>query len=446
MFFMRATDTNSTRAWWIAAFALLLLATALQLFNASQTVINGGIRGDARDYVVYAINLDLHGVYGRQLVDGGNTPPPPDGLRAPGYPLFLSLFIDPRAKDLGLPAVVTAQALLGVATVLLCLLLFRRVLPPWWALGAAALVATSPHLINVSVYYLTESLFTFLLVLHLFALERGYAQESRRWLLFAGVALAASILVRPTTQYLVVFYAIALLLMRGISPRARIVALACLLVPVLVSSGAWAVRNIQTSGYAAHPVMQSNFLHHGMYINMMYKDDPKTYGYPYQFDPDSAALSGNTPAVVAAIIESASADPVRYAQWVLVGKPTQFLAWNLTESIGGPFIYAPVTSPWKDSTPFRLLSALTAGLHGMVMLLAVAGAALALWRWISLSAAPPGFVILAVVFLYFILLHMVGSPFPRYSIPLRPVCYGLAVYALHEVWQALQAQRSGANS
>lgn len=446
MFFMKATDTKATRSWWIAAFVILTLATALQLINARQTVIDGGIRGDARDYIAYAINLDRHGVYGRKLVDGGNTPPPPDGLRAPGYPVFLSLFIDPHAKDLGLPTVVTVQALIGSATVLLCLLLFRRLLPPWWALGATTLVATSPHLINVSVYYLTESLFTFLLVLHLVALERGYSLRSKRWLLLAGVVLAASVLVRPTTQYLVVFYAIALLFMRGISPRARVAALACLLAPVLLFSGAWALRNIQATGYASHPVMQSNFLQHGMYINMMYNDDPATYGYPYRFDPDSKALSGNTRAVIDAIIERAAAEPVRYAQWVLLGKPAQFLAWNLTESIGGPFIYAPIASPWKDSISFRLLSALAAGLHGMIVLLAIAGAVLALWRWTPLAAASPGVIILATVFVYFMMLHMAGAPFPRYSIPLRPVCYGLAMFALHDAWCWLKIRRTGASS
>jgi hypothetical protein len=30
---------------------------------------------------------------------------------------------------------------------------------------------------------------------------------------------------------------------------------------------------------------------------------------------------------------------------------------------------------------------------------------------------------------YFVAVHVVTAPFPRYAIPMRPVCYLLAVYA-----------------
>jgi hypothetical protein len=40
-----------------------------------------------------------------------------------------------------------------------------------------------------------------------------------------------------------------------------------------------------------------------------------------------------------------------------------------------------------------------------------------------------------MLLLYFTLIHMVGAPFPRYSFPLRPLFYGLALFPV----QVLQA-------
>jgi hypothetical protein len=36
--------------------------------------------------------------------------------------------------------------------------------------------------------------------------------------------------------------------------------------------------------------------------------------------------------------------------------------------------------------------------------------------------------------LYFLMLHALGSPFPRYSIPTRPIAYGLAMLPLQWLW------------
>lgn len=429
------TNEPGARRWWLAAGAILLLSLYLHLVTAHDTRIYQPVRNDARDYIVYALNLDRYDVFSRTPAPGG-VAPRPDALRAPGYPVFLSLLIDPSAPDLNLDRVIVAQALLGVLTVLLCLLLFRRVLAPGWALAATALTAISPHLVNSGAYFLSESLFTFLLALHLLCAERAWTLRSRGWLVAAGVVLALSILVRPTTQYLVVFYALALCSLRGLSPRARLGAVAVLLLPVVLASGLWGLRNLEQTGHFTDQTLQANFLQHGMYIDMMYDDDPKTRGYPYRADPQNAEIAGDTGKVLAALAGRALADPVRYAGWVLVGKPEQFFAWNLTESIGGPFVYPPLASPWLDNPLFKIIGAITRGIHVPLMLLAFAGAAIALYR----RDTQPLAAMLAVVFVYFVVIHMAGAPFPRYSIPLRPVSYGLALFALAAGWQFLKSR------
>lgn len=36
--------------------------------------------------------------------------------------------------------------------------------------------------------------------------------------------------------------------------------------------------------------------------------------------------------------------------------------------------------------------------------------------------------LLSLLMIYFIVLHMVGAPFPRYGIPLRPIIYGVSLW------------------
>ncbi len=77
-----------------------------------------------------------------------------------------------------MPRVLMAQALLGVGTILIYLLIFRTYLRPALALSAAGLTAISPHLVNSSVYILTECFFTFLVGAGLLALIAGIQRRS----------------------------------------------------------------------------------------------------------------------------------------------------------------------------------------------------------------------------------------------------------------------------
>jgi hypothetical protein len=37
----------------------------------------------------------------------------------------------------------------------------------------------------------------------------------------------------------------------------------------------------------------------------------------------------------------------------------------------------------------------------------------------------------SLLMLYFILVHIAGTPLPRYSVPLRPFIYGLSILGIH---------------
>ena len=92
-------------------------------------------------------------------------------------------------------------------------------------------------------------------------------------------------------------------------------------------------------------------------------------------------------------------------------------------------------------------------LHWPLMLLGLLGAATA-WvkpHWIATNEASiNGARFISAVVAYAIALHMVGTPFPRYGIPFRPLLYILAVSVLVAGVRAgvgrLKRRREGVNS
>lgn len=420
------------RHWYLVVIAIGLLSAAMFLTAVAQTRIDGPIRGDAQDYFAYAYNIKQYGIYSRDLPSAQS--PRPDALRAPAYPALLSLLLDESNIEKTLANIQYLQALLGTLTVLVYLSLFKRLMPPIWAIGAGLVTAISPHLINASVYLLTETLFTFLLGIHLFALERALRLKQVRWALAAGVLLALSLLTRPTTQYLLLAYLLAFVLWARQDWRTFGKYVLWLAVPVIIAFSAWSVRNQVSTGHTSDPVLTANFLQHGMYPNMMYQDRTDTYGYPYRFDPRNTELSGSVSKTLAAMSEQFQQEPQRYFSWYLIGKPIQFFAWNLTESVGDAFIYAPLKTPYLENKLFKSTHAIAAFLHPFLMLLSVLGIYYAVARK-NIAAA-----IFSLILLYFVALHMIGAPFPRYSIPLRPINYGLAFFALYQITQWLKTK------
>ena len=75
------------------------------------------------------------------------------------------------------------------------------------------------------------------------------------------------------------------------------------------------------------------------------------------------------------------------------------------------------------------------------MLLSVLGSVLVWWwswrtGWKDRSLLVPQLA--SLLLLYFISIHLVVAPFPRYGIPLRPACYLLAVWTGWQLWLRLQ--------
>ena len=60
---------------------------------------------------------------------------------------------------------------------------------------------------------------------------------------------------------------------------------------------------------------------------------------------------------------------------------------------------------------------------------------------IDVTATDSGARVVAALLLYFTILHIIGAPFPRYSVPLRPFQYGMALFGLHYIIAALKSRK-----
>ncbi len=221
------------RAWLLAILAAALLVRLIYIYlqNRYGLVHIKLVGPDARRYLELANSLWRHGVL---AYDGAH----PIASDVPGYPLFLAGL---RALfGPGLAAIQLAQAGLSAATVALVWWLGRRVFSPRAGLVAAGLCALYPFAFFFVVTPLTETLFSFwlLLFLALYAAAEGPALE-----LAAGLAAGAAAMCRPVAAGFAALLCIWGLVAPGRRRRALLLALG-----VALTVMPWTARNLADFG------------------------------------------------------------------------------------------------------------------------------------------------------------------------------------------------------
>ena len=402
----------------------------LRLQMVKKTEVHQPIRADAAKYYCCAHNLKQYGVYSTLSPDKlKGKEPTPDAHLTPGYPLFLLPFVEfPPTYEM-VDHILVTQAIISTLTILAALGFFRAFLTWPWALGAAFMVAISPHLVAVNTYLLTESLFTFFLVLFAWAMTRLVQQRNKLVALVAGLILGCALLVRPTLLYFLVFLIPALFLS---FPRKDAMKFALfLLIGFSMSYGPWVIRN-----WVVNPTPSTlalNSIHKGIYPNLMYDDDPKTYGFPNKFDPKWRKQK-NMSSLLKELLHRFEDEPLRYIYWYSIGKPIMFFSWDIIVGIGDVFIYPVFTSPYHNHVRlFDWTHRAMKASHGPVVVLALLTSIL-VWLPTAKSMLSDNGLIVArlasLIILYFIVVHIVGTPLPRYAIPLRAFIYGMAMLGL----------------
>jgi hypothetical protein len=427
-----------TRAPRLLLAMVLLLSVFVQLTCLSRTLVVAPLGSDAGEYFAYAWNLDRHQTFSRAPSwRDPQAPVVPDKLRAPGYPILLLALGTPEPSEDWALRFGLMQALLAVGSVLLTWLIGRQLLGATLAAAPALLVAINPFIATAAIFLLTETSFTFLLLasvlLGLRALREG---AHAGWALAAGLCLGACSLVRPTTQFLPPLLLAAAWLLPEWRRWRKPALLAFLAFGLAMAP--WLVRNAGVPATAPGQSLMVNSIVHGSYPRFMYKDNPRSLGFPYRFDPGLEAKNSDLGSAFRAIAAEAIEQPVRYASWYLLGKPYYFLSLEDVQSRDFE-IYELRHAPWYEDARFVAMGMASRALHWPLVLAALAAMLLLAWRPQRLRL-PPGQLaaaaFIAIVIAYAIALHMVAAPFPRYSIPFRPLLYVLALVAAQAAWRA----------
>lgn len=421
----------SARSILLSLLLIVLLGAALRFQAISSTIVESPIRADARVYYLSALNLERWGIFSR--ADPEPVPPKPDAFVQPALPWVISHFIEFPPTDRMLLRINLMQATLGTITILFTFGLFRLFAAPMQALGAALLTAISPHLVVMTTYLLTETLFTFLLVGGTCAFIAGTQKSQATLAIAGGVLLGLSALTRSTTEYLPLFLLpfLYVLLDRDRFLRIALPAMLAATVIILV----WKLRNLLATGGLGDPTLMVSALHHGMYPNFMFNGIPESLGIPYRFDPYTQQVNGAA-SVVTEILHRATEEPLRFAAWYAIGKPISLLSWNMIDGIGDIFIYPVTATPYLDRPLFLATRAVALWLHAPLSIAAVTGCGISLLRpqWLRLSddlRFPAQ--LCALLVLYFFAIHIVGAPYPRYGIPLRPLIYGFGLFTITRI-------------
>ncbi len=419
-----------------------------------ETVIRSPIRADARQYVIYALNLINHKTFS---VEYPSDSPTPDSFRSPGYPAFISLALLMSGEKY-YQSIQYSQVLLSTLMIPATYLLGTAFLPLWGALTAAFLVALSPHLVTSASYVLTETLFGTLLTVALLLFSLAIGRSKRSLFVISGLFFGLAYLVNEVALFLPFGMGIILIFTTGSETKGEwskkilknpfIPGVITLIVTFSLIAGSWMIRNMISipPGGKSGKERALITLVHGTYPGFIYKN-PRYKYYPYREDPEFEKYTESYSSFARIFLERFKERPLRHVTWYLFEKPYYIWSWNIIQGQGDVYIYPVVKSLYQKSSLANSTRVLMKILHPAVMILSLGAIVLMLKQLISGGEQDSRvLVLLFVPIIYFTLIYTVFAPLPRYSIPLRPILYLFSVWALTMFVGLIREKRAGVDS
>lgn len=413
---------------WVIAVASALLAIGARWYFVThaqvyQPLDRAGYWGDAQEYYWYAWNLVHHGVFSQDF-GGALHPVIADSYRDPGYPVFLALFMALTGSfEEWYASVLLSHVVLGGITVACIILALRRTLPWWMLTLVGAGLALWPHSVSITAYVFTENLSAPLWAAAVLAIREASVRNSLPWTIAAALALAAAGLTNSVLAPLVLPLA-AMLGWKRLLPT-RLVAI--LVILVVITMGAWAIRNasVTTGPSSAHRIA----------MNLVQGSWP-TYHMAAQLDARHVEAGTATMRAIGNEITAFDASPAAGWQmmWQRISRsPGTHLAWYLSKpallwgwqvGLGAGDIYVAPTrnSPYVTQPFWRGMEAVAFSLNYVIALLALGGVGVALWQ----RGCDPSLLVLAVTVTWVTLVYGALQSDSRYSIPFRGAELALA--------------------
>jgi len=419
----------------LVVMIIVLASWGMRVAYIYNTKVDNPVRADARDYVSTGYNLARHHIYSSVVMKA--VPPVPDKKRPPGYPFFLAaIFAMTRNFPNFFNTVLNTQCILDTLTVLGTFLIACRFLPFWAAIAAAILTGISPHLIVMTGYLLSETLYSFLLLFGILFSTLAVKKQKPLFYLVSGILFAAATLTRSALVLFPLVVAFCMFFIASGIRKRNLKLVSIFLVGFLILLLPWSLRNMRLKipeNRKFNPALTS-FIH-GSYPNFTYKT-ARYYGYPYREDPQISFMMKNWKNTFGVLKTRFVKAPWSYLKWYLGGKILALWQWdNRAGGTGDIYVYPFVKSGFRDVAILRLdriiakisyLPSLLLGLLGMV-LFAIGR------KWKDPEYF--GLMVCLALLLYFAGIHTILAPFPRYSVPLRPYLFILGMFALSDIWE-----------
>ena len=420
----------------ICIFLLLTLSWFLRSLYQNESITTNPLRADAGKYTWAAYNLRFHGSFSKDLPSA--DPPQTRTDLAPGYPLFLTLFMhsidQPPGWDFNLRQLRDWQAIMGALVAVLAYALARQGLSLGWSLVVGLLTCLSPHLIAISDYVLTESLFMLVLMSGSLLLTIAWRRPGF-WLIFAGAFLIAlSAEVRYIALGLTVWM-LPLFLFRcqqtGKSgSKTRLIALGAT-VAAIIAVRAFHAGFVQVAVNNSPELAELSPEHFAVqkrWENLFRSFVPPNFYVRGEshVGVENGKLDWRHPT------ESSFADaPLAYLRWNSYGRP--LVSWHFDNAYNGDvYIYPMQRKGFQDHPLLKAIHRTMRALHWPLYGLTLAGLVILAYQSAcgtlpiaARSLWPP-----ALALAYFLAALTFLSWLPRYSIPARPFSYVLAVYCV----------------
>ena len=419
------------------ALILFLFALFVRVQYLHHADFDNPFRGDAISYVAYAENLNEFGIFSKEE-DSDN--PEPDSYWAPGYPVFI-VIMGKFAKAFSLEPFSTllyAQALLGALICLYCFYIGKQYLTLGFAFSAAFLTAISPHLISMGGYILTETLFSFLLLVSIYYYVLWLNKRNMLYAAVAGILFALTSLVNP-----VIFFAPFILILFDIITNKSANRLnrqnITFLILFCLITGSWSLRNyinVAPEKASSSQRILTNLIigsHDDFY--KIWRTHPLAPNNPATIDEQR--FKGEMSEFIATLADRIAEHPGHYAKWYFIDKPLLLWSWNILIGQGDIFIY-PVKSSIYDKSNLALLShVLMKALHPYLFFMALLG----LFFLFFVKERNMAIIPLYSIVIYVSAVYVCLQAEPRYSIPLRPEMYLCAMFFLSHLMKRVKRQK-----
>lgn len=413
---------------------VILIGMFLRFSTAAGTTVDRPIRNDAKDYVAYAWNLKYLGVYSLDFsaILGTSTTPKPDAIRPPGYPLLIATILPKYIDGLLSYRVAYVQAWIATLTLLFAAWLSMELLGAWCGLIVGLLFALSPHQSVYVAYLLTETLYGATLIAAVGSAVLALKAKQPRWryafAVIAGLFFGLSCLVRPTLNQWVPVLVLLLLFPSVRRFRNEIIALA--LGFVLIMSPWW-LRNEITLHQLSDSTKMLQTVQQGTYPDFMYGNRPETFGNAYSYDPALAKIGTSWTRLFADMREKFESRPLAMTKWYLFGKIGYFFSWSSAEGWADMYSYPVWTSPWITDPVFIVVVSVMKGAYVPLIVCGLLGMLVAFlpstMRFFG-SYRTDAIRFIALLHLFAIVVHVIGTPIGRYSVPFRPITFLLAIF------------------